>query len=130
MHLYNINIMHINTLSYILYPIRLDNTMSTPVYIMIDLDYGRKVVDARDYQQIALNNYIETCYSDAIEYGTDSEACFTISKFDYVSKGLSGEYDDVYNYNKPDGSVLLISRNHSRLSGLCGFLNRVIDSSC
>lgn len=104
--------------------------MSTPVYIMIDLDYGRKVVDARDYQQIALNNYIDNQYTETIEYGTDSEVCFTISKFDYVSKGLSGEYDDVFNYIKADGTTFLISRNHSRLSGLCGFLNRVIDSCC
>ena len=102
--------------------------MSTPVYIMIDLDDGRIVVDARDYQQIALNDYINNCYLDAVEYGTDSEVCFTISKFDYVSMGLSGEYNDVYNYNKQDGSVFLISRNHSKLSGLCGFLNRVIES--
>lgn len=104
--------------------------MSTPVYIMIDLDDGRIVVDARDYQQIALNNYINNRYTELIEYGTDSEVCFLIGQFDYVSKGLSGEYDDVFNYIKADGSTFLISRNHSKLSGLCGFLNRVIDSYC
>jgi len=101
---------------------------TTNVYIMIDLDYGRKVVDARDYQQIAVNNYIDNCYSEVIEYGTDSEVCFSIGQFDYKTHGLSGEYDDVYNYIKADGTTFLISRNHSKLSGLCGFLNRVIDS--
>ena len=96
------------------------------VFIMIDEVDCRKVVDARDYQQIALNNYINNGFQNTIvEYGTDTEVCFSIGMFD--KKGLSGEYDDVYSYIREDGSELLISRNHDKLSGLCGFLNRVTE---
>ena len=97
-----------------------------PVFIMIDAKQCREVVSARDYQQIALNNYIDCGFQDTIvEYGTDTEVCFSIGKFE--AKGLSGEYNDVYSYIRADGSVFLISRNHDKLCGLCGFLNRVIE---
>ena len=105
------------------------NHQESSVFIMIDTPTCRNVVDCRDYQQIALNNYIDSGFVDTVEYGTDTEVCFSISPFDYVSKGLSGEYNDVYNYIRGDGSVYMISRNHKKLSALCGFLNRVIESS-
>jgi hypothetical protein len=103
------------------------------VYIMIDAPDGSKqVVDAMEYQQLALNDYIDNKIVDDLAedlaYEIDDDICFTIKKFNSISYGLSGEYLDVYCYVKENGAMFLISRNFKKLSELCGFLNRVIDS--
>jgi hypothetical protein len=103
------------------------------VYIMIDAQDGSKqVVEAREYQQLALNDYIDNKIvddlADELKYEIDDNICFTIKKFDSIKYGLAGEYLDVYCYVKENGSIFLISRNFKKLSALCGFLNRVIDS--
>jgi hypothetical protein len=102
------------------------------VYIMIDAPDGRRqVVDAMEYQQLALNDYIDNKIVDDLAedlaYEIDDDICFTIKKFDSISYGLTGEYLDVYCYVKVDNSMFLISRNFKKLSALCGFLNRVIE---
>ena len=99
------------------------------VYIMIDTQDGSKqVVDAMEYQQLALNDYIDNKIVDDLAYEIDDNICFTIKKFNSISYGLAGEYLDVYCYVKENGSMFLISRNFKKLSALCEFLNRVIDS--
>lgn len=102
------------------------------VYIMIDAQDGsKKVVDAREYQQLALNDYIDNKIvddlADELAYEIDNNICFTIKKFNSISYGLTGEYLDVYCYVKENNSMFLISRNFKKLSALCGFLNRVIE---
>jgi hypothetical protein len=102
------------------------------VYIMIDAQDGsRQVVDAREYQQLALNDYIDNKIVDDLAedlaYEIDDNICFTIKKFNSISYGLSGEYLDVFCYVKENNSMFLISRNFKKLSALCGFLNRVIE---
>ncbi len=104
-----------------------NNDNTNPVYIMINTETYRQVVLARDYQQIALNNFIELRSTEPVEFGTDTENCFYIGIFDSIKKGLSGDYNDVYDYIKNDDTTFLISRNYSKLSKLCGFLNRVIE---
>ena len=103
------------------------------VYIMInDTNNGRKVVEARDYQQNALNDYINNKIVDDLaeetKYEIDNNIYFTIKKFNSVSYGLTDNYLDVYCYVKENESMFLISRNFKKLSALCGFLNRVIDN--
>ena len=96
---------------------------------MIDTQDGSKqVVDAMEYQQLALNDYIDNKIVDDLAYEIDDNICFTIKKFNSISYGLAGEYLDVYCYVKENGSMFLISRNFKKLSALCEFLNRVIDS--
>ena len=95
--------------------------MST-VFIMIDTANCRKVVTAFDYQQIALDNYIDNGFSESVEYGTDGESVFTLSRFDSTVCGLSGEYTDLYQYTQ-NNKRFLISKNYAKLSGLCGVLN-------
>ena len=99
---------------------------------MIDAPDGRQVVEARDYQTSALNDYIDNKIVDDLAedlaYEIDDNICFTIKKFDSIKYGLAGEYLDVYCYVKENGAMFLISRNFKKLSALCGFLNRVIDS--
>ena len=101
------------------------------VYIMIDAPDGKKVVDAREYQTDALNDYINNKIVDDLaeetEYNIDDNICFSIKHFNSISYGLSGEYLDVYCYVKETGSMFLIFRNFKKLSALCGFLNRVIE---
>lgn len=99
---------------------------------MIDAQDGsRQVVEAREYQQLALNDYIDNKIADdladELAYEIDDNICFTIKKFDSISYGLAGEYLDVYSFVKENGSIFLISRNFKKLSALCGFLNRVIE---
>ena len=101
------------------------------VYIMIDAPDGRQVVEARDYQTNALNDYIENKIvddlADELAYEIDDDICFTIKQFNSTAYGLTGEYLDVYCYIKEDNTMFLISRNFKKLSALCGFLNRVIE---
>ena len=102
------------------------------VYIMIDApDGSRQVVDALEYQHLALNDYIDNKIvddlADELAYEIDDDTCFTIKKFNSISYGLSGEYLDVFCYVKENNSMFLISRNFKKLSALCGFLNRVIE---
>ena len=102
------------------------------VYIMIDAPDGRRqVVDAMEYQQLALNDYIDNKIVDDLAedlaYEIDDDICFTIKQFNSKKYGLTGEYLDVYCYVKVDNSMFLISRNFKKLSALCGFLNRVIE---
>jgi len=99
---------------------------------MINAPDGRQVVDARDYQTNALNDYIDNKIVDDlaedVAYEIDDDICFTIKQFNSKKYGLAGEYLDVYCYVKENNSMFLISRNFKKLSALCGFLNRVIDS--
>ena len=101
------------------------------VYIMIDDDLvGRKVVEAHNYQESALNDYIDNKITDDLADETEyniNEFYFTIKKFNSTAYGLTGEYLDVYCYIKEDNTMFLISRNFKKLSVLCGFLNRVIE---
>ncbi len=97
------------------------------VFIMIKTADYRKVIEANNTQKIALNNYIQSGFSENIEYGTDNMECFNIDIFDFKKCGLTGEYLDVYNCIDSNGDKLLISCNYTKLSNLCGFLNRVIE---
>ena len=98
------------------------------VYIMIDApDGSRQVVEARDYQTNALNDYIKSENVEEKKYIVD-DIYFSIKQFNSISYGLTGEYLDVYCYIKEnESSMFLISRNVKKLSALCGFLNRVIE---
>jgi hypothetical protein len=103
------------------------------VYIMIDCDNGRKVVEAFDYQSECFYDFLSLLEIDKerneMNYivGKDNDISFTIKKFDYLASGLSGEYNDVYSFIKEDGTRFLMSCNFKKLSALCGFLNRVIE---
>ena len=109
----------------------IDPSVGSSVDPSVDPSVGsyRKVVLADESQQIAFNNYIENGFLDLVEYGSDSEACFSIGPFDYAKMGLTGNYNDIYCIftHTTDNLFLLISCNYPRLSGLCGFLNRVYE---
>ena len=61
------------------------------VYIMIDAPDGRRqVVDAMEYQQLALNDYIDNKIVDDLAedlaYEIDDDICFTIKQFNSKKK--------------------------------------------
>jgi hypothetical protein len=97
------------------------------IYIMIETDIGKKVVESRDYQQIAFNNYMNTNQKEEIKYGEKTERKFSIKPFISTKYGLSGEYLDIFCFVCESGKMYLISRNFKKLSGLCGYINRVIE---
>ena len=97
------------------------------VYIMIDApDGSRQVVEAPELIDI-LTEYIKSENVEEKKY-IIVDNHFSIKPFNSVSYGLTGKYLDVYCYLKETESMFLISRNFKKLSALCGFLNRVIDS--
>ena len=98
--------------------------MNETVYIMLDTEIGKKVVKARDYQEEAFNHYINTNTTQEIKY-EKKNIKFSITKFDSIKYGLSGEYLDVYCFVKENNQFYLISQNFNKLSKLCGFINRV-----
>ena len=97
------------------------------VYIMIieDENLYRKVVTAKIYQQNALNDYINTAQNQEKIYTENTDIFFSINLFNPKKFGLSGEYSDIYCFIKENKQMYLISRNFSKLSSLCGFINRV-----
>ena len=102
------------------------------VYIMIDAPDGtRIVVNARKYQQDAVNDYIDNKIIDDLaeetEYSIDDK-CFSIKLFNSTAYGLTGKYIDVYCLVKENNTMFLLSRNFNKLCALCGFLNSVINN--
>ena len=97
---------------------------NTKVYIMIDNDnYSKKVIPAYDYQEDALNDYIDNHKVGKNEYIINNSTKFYIDNFNSV--GLFGDYYDFYSFISEYNSELIISRNLDKLNGFCGFRNRL-----
>jgi len=88
-------------------------------YIMIlDEQTGYKnVCEANKLQSDALNDYLINRFTEERKYSN-----FSIEPFN--TTGLKGEYLDIYQFIKDDGTICLISLNFKKLSGLCGYINR------
>ena len=50
---------------------------------------------------------------------------FSMNKYDYLSTGLQGNYDDFYEYSDESNKIYIISRNEQKLKGFCGYINRL-----
>jgi hypothetical protein len=101
--------------------------MEETIYIMIETKIGKQVVEARDYQQSAFNNYLTTNQKEEIKYGENTDIHFSIKPFNSIKYGLVGNYSDVFCFVCDNEKFYLISQNFNKLSGLSGFINRVID---
>lgn len=93
------------------------------VYIMIDKNNTKCVLNAIDYQQNSLNDYINNNRTGAHQYKPLIGVSFHIESSDKC--GLTGYYPDVYRFIRDNGSSTFISRNKKILEGLCGLINRV-----
>ena len=97
-----------------------------PTFIMILEEKGQRVYPARPYQAKALNDYITNNRKGKYLYINyiDSTIKFHISEFD--KSELQGNYDDLYNLIREDGTVSAMSRNENKLRNFAGYINRII----
>jgi hypothetical protein len=80
---------------------------------------------------ILINEYIDNKKFEKKHYtlyeNTNSVIKFSIKKYDYMSTGLKGNYDDFYEYTDAFNKTYIISRNEDKLKGFCGYINRLIN---
>jgi len=102
--------------------------MSPNVFIMVkskNILSPFKTVSAYDYQQEALDDYIDNNIQVPKKYNpNNSTLIFYINKFD--SSNFNGDYSDFYIFVKEDESVYILSRNESKLRTFCSYINRLL----
>ena len=86
------------------------------IIILDELTGYKNVCEANKLQSDALNDYLTQ--TEERKYSN-----FSIAPFNYTG-GLKGDYLDIYQFIKDDGTICLISLNFKKLSGLCGYINR------
>jgi hypothetical protein len=94
--------------------------------MIVSHDTQNKVVPAESYITDTLNAYINTGQEELVNYTSKgpNPVTFSINKYNYVAAGLSGTYDDFYEY--ADGQdKFIISFNKEKLCGFCGWINRI-----
>jgi len=99
----------------------------TTLYMMIfSHDTHNKVMPAELFITDALNAYINTGQEGLVNYkNNDTDpVTFSINKYNYVAAGLSGTYDDFYEYTEGE-EKFIISFNKEKLCGFCGWINRL-----
>jgi len=104
----------------------MDILQDSKVYIMIDannIHTTYKVVSAYDYQENALNDYINNNIDGQKKYNPNCDIIFYINKFDYSD--FKGDYSDFYSFIRENGTKSIISRNKDKLSNFCGYINRL-----
>jgi hypothetical protein len=94
--------------------------------MIVSHDTQNKVIPAEPYVSDTLNAYINTGQEELVNYTSKSTdpVMFSINKYNYVAAGLSGTYDDFYEYTH-DGKTSIISFNKEKLCGFCGWINRL-----
>ena len=100
--------------------------MTTLYAMIINHDDYNKVEPTELYITEALNEYIATEQDTLVNYTSKCAVpvTFTINKYNYTAAGLSGTYDDFYEYTKND-IKFIISFNKEKLCGFCGWINRL-----
>jgi hypothetical protein len=94
-------------------------------FIMIDdNNMTKKIVPAYDYQELALNDYIDNQKTGRHQYIINTSMSFYIDNFN--STGLNNDYSDFYSFIREDDTISIISRNEDKLRGFCGFRNRLL----
>ena len=100
-----------------------------PIFLMLNNKEGyNRVIDADSYLTDKTNQYISEERKDMVKYTILKEDNtvleFSIYKFDYKSAGLSGTYDDFYEY-RIENNTHIVSPNKEKLKGFCGWINRL-----
>ena len=104
----------------------MNNLENSKVFIMVDSNNiytPYNLVPAHDYQENALNDYIDNHIDGKKKYFPNCDIIFYIDKFDNTS--LEGDYSDFYNFIREDGTITTISRNKDKLTNFCGYINRL-----
>lgn len=102
--------------------------ISKPVFMLIvDKDDYNKVIHASECVTQKTNEYIEEERDELVNYTiyvNDRIINFSINKYDSVTAGLQGTYNDFYEY-KDEKNTFLLSTNEEKLKGFCGWINRL-----
>ena len=76
-----------------------------------------------------INEYIDKDVSGKKQYkvyiDNNSIIQFSMNKYDYISTGLQGNYDDFYEYLDELNKTYIVSHNEKKLKGFCGYINRL-----
>jgi hypothetical protein len=121
--------------------------------MVYDEEAGRNVVsEAPAYQVKGLDEFIKSLPTGQINHENDNtkqyifendtvrDDCqdnitqgalvfsintFSINTFNYKKLSLQGTYDDFYELNSHTGKTYMLSYNENKLSGFCGWVNRL-----
>ena len=101
--------------------------MNSLYMMVVNYDTRNKVVPAELYITEALNIYISTGQYELVTYTSNCKepVKFSIKKYNYIAAGLSGTYDDFYEYSDEERKAFIISFNKEKLCGFCGWINRL-----
>jgi hypothetical protein len=101
-------------------------THNVQMYMMLIEEYNR-VVEANDFITDKLNDYILNKKSGLVYYTVEIDGEIknvSLNNYDSVSAGLSGKYEDFYEYRSGNTSII-VSPNKEKLKGFCGWINRL-----
>lgn len=101
--------------------------MESKYYIMLFEINKFTVYPARNYQEVALDDYVKNNKTGIINYIADhnSEIKFSLSHFHYEGVGLEEEYKDFYHFTREDNIKYIMSSNKEKLESFCRYINRL-----
>lgn len=99
-----------------------------PIYLMkLNEEDWNEVVQAEFYIIEKTNEYILEERNGVHTYTVLKDGVtifFSINNYDAKAAGLSGTYEDFYEYKNGD-IINIISPNKEKLKGFCGWINRL-----
>lgn len=99
-----------------------------PIYLMkLNEEDWNEVVQAEFYIMEKTNEYILEERNGVHTYTVLKDGVtifFSINNYDAKAAGLSGTYEDFYEYKNGD-NINIISPNKEKLKGFCGWINRL-----
>lgn len=98
--------------------------MTKDIYMMMVNKEGyNKIMKANEEITAKTNEYIETDQKELIQYTN-----FSINKYDSVSAGLQGTYNDFYELiekKEEEEEKTIISPNQEKIKAFCAWINRL-----
>ena len=105
------------------------------MFIMVfNSDTCNKVIPVSEYiqEQVIIDEmyeYINNGKDKPTNYNITinlTSVIFSIRKYDYITAGLQGNYDDFYEY-KNGYKTYIITFNEGKLRGFCNWINRLTE---
>jgi hypothetical protein len=72
-----------------------------------------------------INNEVSVKKQYNVNINNNTIIKFSMNKYDYISTGLQGNYDDFYEYSDELNKTYIVSHNEKKLKGFCGYINRL-----
>jgi hypothetical protein len=100
-----------------------------PVYQVMGLNkFIKSLPPTVNHEDDNTKQYIfdnDTVRDDCQDNITQGTLVFSINTFNYKKLSLQGKYDDFYELNSHTGKTYILSYNENKLSGFCGWVNRL-----